>query len=116
MTPYFIHIHLFLQSLVDTLKKSHLTSQVNDIDVTLGRAPIHSIIHQSPGNRKLASDLLLALLTYSEADVNLFDREGRTPLHIAVEVCLNTDFVSLLHKPVHAQCSIYEVVEYNRTA
>ena len=76
-----------LQGLVDFLKKRGTLIDVNEVDEYFRGAPIHSIIRQaSTDDSRHAADCLVALLTYSNADINLPDREGNTPLHIAVKV------------------------------
>ena len=48
---------------------------------------LHTILKRKYKREKKRQKLLLAALTYSEADVNLRDATGRTALHCAVEVC-----------------------------
>jgi hypothetical protein len=74
------------KGLVDFLKKRGTLIDVNEVDEYFRGAPIHSIIRQaSTDDSRHAADCLVALLTYSNADINLPDREGNTPLHIAVK-------------------------------
>lgn len=83
-----IHCHVLStlpQALIDALTKGHLSIYVNEVNRAYGGAPIHSIVRR-PRNHQYAADLLTALLTYSRADVNLPDSDGKPPLHIAVEV------------------------------
>ena len=75
----------FIQALIDALTKGHLSIHVNEVDESYGGAPIHSILRHSSHHRH-KPDLLVTLLTYSNADVNLPDTEGKSPLHIAAEV------------------------------
>jgi len=46
-------------------------------------APIHSIVEKK---RKDRADLMVALLTYSDADVDLKRADGMTALHMAAQV------------------------------
>ena len=78
-------LHTLPQALIDALTKGHLSMYINDVDRAYGGAPIHSIVRRSR-NHQYTADLLTALLTYSRADVNLPDSDGKCPLHIAVEV------------------------------
>ena len=54
---------------------------VNSIELSV--APIHSIVKKKRGDR---IDLMLALLTYSDADVNLKSADGMTALHLVAQV------------------------------
>ena len=54
------------------------------IEPSLERAPIHSIVVSESEDKY---NVLQTLLTYSQADVNLMDLDGMTPLHLAVKVC-----------------------------
>ena len=81
------------QSFISELQKGYISAHINEIDDSFGGAPIHSIIRRSssdsqePSNHHCpAADHLVALLTYTNADVNLPDKDGHTPLHIAVKV------------------------------
>ncbi len=57
---------------------------VNTLDEVTGEALIHSIMRR---RRKERPELLLSLLTNSNAYVDLKTRKGMTALHLAVEVC-----------------------------
>ena len=48
-----------------------------------GMAPIHAIVRKKRRDRV---DLLMALMAYSQVDVNFETSRGMTSLHIAVEV------------------------------
>ena len=63
-----------------------LDSGTCDVDKwnTEGLAPIHAIVLRKHRDK---ADILLALLTNSEADVNLQSMQGNTALHLAVTVC-----------------------------
>ena len=56
---------------------------MNKVDDESGDAPIHSIVRR---RRKERPELLLILLTNSNADVDLKTRKRMTALHLAVEV------------------------------
>ena len=55
----------------------------------IGDAPIHAIVKRKSkrkADRKEKVELLLALLTNSDADVNLQSANGMTALHLTAEV------------------------------
>ena len=54
---------------------------VNSIEMNV--APIHSIVVKKRRDR---IDLMLALLTYSDADINLKSADGMTALHLVAQV------------------------------
>ena len=56
-------------------------SDVNSIEMNV--APIHSIVVKKRRDR---IDLMLALLTYSDADINLKSADGMTALHLVAQV------------------------------
>ncbi len=58
---------------------------LNAIEPTLSKAPIHSILIGQPQER---NRLLEVLLIYGSVDVNLQDLDGMSPLHLAVKVIL----------------------------
>ncbi len=58
---------------------------LNAIEPTLSKAPIHSILVGQPQER---NRLLEVLLTYGSVDVNLKDLDGMSPLHLAVKVII----------------------------
>ena len=53
-----------------------------------GDTLLHSLVKKQFAQRKhyLKRDLLTALLTYSDADVNLWNDDKNTALHLAVQV------------------------------
>ena len=57
--------------------------EVNSLDKKSGEAPLHSLVKRE---RKDRVSLVLALLVYSDADINLETSRGASPLHLAVEV------------------------------
>ena len=63
------------------------------IEPSLERAPIHSIVVSESEDKY---NVLQTLLTYSQADVNLMDLDGMTPLHLAVKVCLQCNLKCFL--------------------
>lgn len=56
---------------------------LNAIEPSLSKAPIHSILIGQPQER---SKFLEVLLIYGSVDVNLPDLDGMSPLHLAVKV------------------------------
>ena len=76
---------LFLQELKKRLVKyrAEWKDQINEIDESTGLAPIHHIaIHLGT----YTNLLLLNLLTYGNADVDVKASDGKTALMLAVEV------------------------------
>ena len=61
--------------------------EVNSLDKKTGEAPLHSLVKRE---RKDRVSLVLALLVYSDADINLETSRGASPLHLAVEVSSRT--------------------------
>ncbi len=57
--------------------------RVNYRDENLN-APLHSIVRS---NRRDKLDLVITLLTHSDADVSLKGDDEMSPLHFAVQVC-----------------------------
>lgn len=59
-----------------------------NIDNSQGDTLLHSLVKLKFEKRKgrLKRDLLAALLTYSDADVNRHNGDGLTALHLAVQV------------------------------
>ena len=55
-----------------------------------GDALLHSLVKKQFKKRDLKRDLLTALLTYSDADVNLRNEDMSTALHVAVQVTAST--------------------------
>ena len=51
-----------------------------------GCAPIHAIVQKKFKSEEEKMKLLVALLTYSDADVNLRMANGSTALHLAAQV------------------------------
>ena len=73
-----IILHVYMQALRRELEQ-------NDIDPdSIGL--IHSIMRNKYKKQRKRPKLLLALLTCSEADINLRTNDGSTALHKAVEV------------------------------
>ncbi len=70
-----------VQVLMDLLHRPGV--RVNHRDENLN-APLHSLVRS---NRKDKLDLIITLLTHSDADVNLKGDDEMTPLHFAVQVC-----------------------------
>ncbi len=58
---------------------------VNLLDEVTGDAPIHSIVRHMK-KKKDRVECLLALLTNSNADIDLQNRRSMTALHLAIEV------------------------------
>ena len=56
---------------------------VNTLDKKTGEVPLHALIKKE---RKDRVKLVLSLLVYSNADIQLETSGGATPLHLAVEV------------------------------
>ena len=56
--------------------RGHLKTEINEVEECFGGAPIHSIVRQSSSHPNHTPDSLVALLTYSDADVNLLDKQG----------------------------------------
>ena len=56
---------------------------VNILDKKTGEAPLHALIKNK---RKDRVKLVLSMLIYSNADIQLETSGGATPLHLAVEV------------------------------
>ena len=81
-----------LQSLVEFLRSRNGRVDVNILDPQ-GEAPIHRLVKKK---RKERVELLIALLTNSNADVNFGTARSMTALHFAVEVC-ESQMVALLH-------------------
>ena len=75
--------------------RGHLKTEINEVEECFGGAPIHSIVRQSSSHPNHTPDCLVALLTYSDADVNLLDKQGHTPLHNAVEVAMSNHHTHL---------------------
>lgn len=53
---------------------------------------LHTILSKKYKTERKRRKLLIAALTYSNADVNLRDPEGKTVLHHAVEVSMHGHF------------------------
>ena len=51
-----------------------------------GDALLHSLVKTQFKKKRLKRDLLTALMTYSDADVNLKNDDMNTALHLAVQV------------------------------
>ena len=65
---------------------SSLKDMANILD-GVGDAPIHYLVKgRGDLDGKVTKSLLLKLLTYTNADVDLKDSDGRTALHTAAEV------------------------------
>ena len=74
------------QSLIQDLQQPGVDA--NELDVN-GDAPLHAIVKRKCANkaeRKEKLELLVSLLTYSDADVNLQVENDMTALHLAAEV------------------------------
>ena len=69
-----------LQALVDYLKSKAVDVNIRNGE---GEGPIHKIVKKK---RKERVDLLIALLTNSNADVHFATAKNMTALHLAVEV------------------------------
>ena len=77
-----MHAIIPLQYLAAILERSS-DLNVNTLDKRTGEAPLHSLVKKE---RKDRVSLVLTMLAYSNADINLETSRGATPLHLAVEV------------------------------
>lgn len=68
--------------------------QVNQVDEISGLAPIHYIITHYAGHH--ATLLLLTLITYGNADINIKAANGKTALMLAVKVNTNSKVIIIL--------------------
>ena len=97
-----------LQSLVEFLRSRNGRVDVNILDPQ-GEAPIHRLVKKK---RKERVELLIALLTNSNADVNFGTARSMTALHFAVEVC-ESQMVALLHAShdltATVPCTVYNI-------
>ena len=78
---------LHIQSLAAFLNGRGKHLELNAINVRKECAPIHSII-KSPRSDKF--DVLYTLLVNGNVDIDLFDLDRMTPLHLAVQVGMYT--------------------------
>ena len=83
------------QSFIKELSKDDISAHINERCDFFEGAPIHSIVRQSSSDSRTqryrrcpSADCLIALLKYDKTDieVNHWDSNGCTPLHIAVQV------------------------------
>ena len=82
------------QSLTEQLGKPGVNANGANAN---GDAPIHAIVKRKckrKADRKEKVDFLVALLTHSDADVNLQNANGMTALHFTAEVSIALAFIS----------------------
>ena len=62
--------------------------EANSVDPE-GYTQLHLLVKRKfeAGKEKMKEELMVALLTYSRAKVDLPNNDGNTPLHSAVQVC-----------------------------
>ena len=80
------------QSLIEQLGRPGVNANGANAN---GDAPIHAIVKRKSkrkADRKEKVDLLLALLTHSDVDVNLQNANGMTALHFTAEVSIALAF------------------------
>ena len=93
-----MHLYLFHVTFTQFYCNAHMQSLIEQLgrpgvnangDTSNGDAPIHAIVKRKCKRKadcKEKVDLLLALLTHSDADVNLQNANGMTALHFTAEV------------------------------
>ena len=67
------------------LKQSLVGKDVNALDLSGDMAVLHYLVK---GKYRHKLDLILTLLVFTEANIDLTTSKGKTPFHLAVEVCI----------------------------
>ena len=78
-------VYPFLQ---DIVKKAHEPAFEANARDEQGDTPLHQLVKLSFKEKKLKlkAELIVCVLTYSSADIDIPDNSGNTPLHTAVKV------------------------------
>lgn len=72
---------------VQALKESLPGEDVDAVDPSGDMAALHYLVK---GKYQHKLDLILTLLVFTEANIDLTTSQGKTPFHLAVEVCTYT--------------------------